>query len=114
MKIKLDKNKYKNKISSYKEVLKKYYPEPYEIYVLSMNKKIGKLEAILNIFTGGDYYLIKNVSDMSPYYLVKKDNLKLLVNIKDWVLEVIELPISINEKKFSYGSNNFYNCSKLK
>lgn len=44
---------------------------------------MNKLERILNIFTGGDYYLIKGVSDLSPYYLIVKDNLKLLVNIKD-------------------------------
>ena len=48
------------------------------------------------------------------YYLVKKDNLKLLVNVKNWTLEVIELPNNTNERKFVYGKNKFINCGKLK
>lgn len=114
LKKELDREKYHNKISSYESILKEYYPEPWDIYVLSVSKKMGIIESILDLFTDGDYYLIKNVSDLSPYYLVKKDNVKLLVNIKDWVLEVYELPGSINEKKFSYGQNKFKNCGKLK
>ena len=54
------------------------------------------------------------LSDLSPYYLVKKDNLKLLVNIKDWTLIVIELPSNTNDKKFIYGKNKFKNCGLLK
>jgi hypothetical protein len=56
---------------------------------------------------------IDALSDLSPYYLVKKDNLKLLVNIKNYVLEVIELPSDTNEKKFVYGKNKFRNVGKV-
>ena len=114
MKIKLNKEKYKNKLSSYEEILKEYYKEPWEIFILSTNKKINKLERILNIFTGGDYYLIKGVSDLSPYYLAVKDNLKLLINIKNWTMEVIELPEDTSKKKITYKDMYFINCGKLK
>ena len=40
--------------------------------------------------------------------------MKFLVNIKNWVLEVIELPNNTNSKKFVYGKNKFRNCGKLK
>lgn len=43
-----------------------------------------------------------------------KDNLKLLVNIKNYIMEVIELPSNTNDKKFVYGQNKFRNCGKLK
>lgn len=110
----LNKNKYKNKITSYASILKEYYAEPYEIYNLARSKKMTKLEWILDLFTFGIHDDIDGISDLSPYYLVKKDNLKLLVNIKDWALEVIELPSNTNDKKFSYGNNKFINCGKLK
>lgn len=110
----LDKDKYKNKISSYAMILKEYYAEPYEIYNLVRSKKMTKLEWILDLFTWGVHNDIDGISDLSPYYLIKKDNLKFLVNIKDWVLEVIELPSNTNDKKFSYGNNKFINCGKLK
>lgn len=115
MKKELDKNKYKNKLNSYSEVLKEYYAAPWEIYNLSPTKKLNLLENILNIFvTSGNYFLIKQVSDLSPYYLVIKDNLKLLVIIKDWTLEVVELPSNTKIKRFNYGQNHFINCRKLK
>ncbi|MBE6160368.1 MAG: hypothetical protein E7157_04925 [Lactobacillales bacterium] len=53
-------------------------------------------------------------SDATTYYLVKKDNLKLLVNIKNYTLEVIELPSNTNDKKFVYGQNKFKNYGEFK
>lgn len=53
-------------------MLKEYYSEPWEIYVLSVSKKLNIIEKVLDLFTGVDYNLIKDVSDLSPYYLVKK------------------------------------------
>lgn len=114
MKKELDKSKYNSKLDSYKQILEEYYPEPWNVYILSCSKKLNKIESILNVFSGGDYDLIKGVSDITPYYLVTKDNLKLLVNIKDWTLEVYSLASNTNNKKFTYGQNKFINCGKLK
>lgn len=36
----------------------------------------------------------------------------MLVNIKDWILEVQELPSNVNEKKFSFGNNKFIKVNK--
>lgn len=113
MRKELDKDQYESKISSYDKILKAYYPEPWKIYVVTRNKKMGKLESLFDILTGGDYYLIESASDLSPYYLVKKDNLKLLVNIKDWILEVTELPSNINEKKFVIDKNQYKKHNEL-
>ena len=117
MKKKLDRNKYKNKIVMYSEVLKEYYPEPYEIFVLSRTKKLNFIELILDTFIAssiGPVSTADELGDLSPYYLVKKDDLKLLVNIKNYTLEVIELPFNTNDKKFIYKKNKFRNCGKLK
>lgn len=117
MKKKLDRNKYKNKVVMYSEVLKEYYPEPYEIFVLSRTKKLNFIELILDTFIApsiGPVSTTDELGDLSPYYLVKKDDLKLLVNIKNYTLEVIELPFNTNDKKFIYKKNKFRNCGKLK
>ena len=117
MRKELDKDKYRNRITMYLEVLKEYYPEPYEIYTLTRTKKLNFIETIIDIFIApeiGPVSTADGFSDLSPYYLVKKDNLKLLVNIKNYTLEVIELPFNTNEKKFVYGRNKFVNCGKVK
>ena len=114
MKKKLEKENYKNKISAYFQILKEYYPEPWQIFVLAKSPRMGKLETALDFVTGGDYWLIKDVSDLSPYYLVTKDHIKLLVNIQHWTLQVIELSPNTNTKKFIYQQNTFRNCGKLK
>ena len=91
MKKELDKNKYKNKMTMYNEVLKEYYSELYEIYVLSRSKKLSFIELVLDTFIApeiGPISTADELGDLSPYYLVKKDDLKLLVNIKNYVLEI--------------------------
>jgi transcriptional regulator with XRE-family HTH domain len=116
MRKELDKEKYKNKLTMYTEVLKEYYPEPYEIYYLIRDKKLTIPELLLNTFIApeiGPVSTADALSDMSPYYLIKKDNLKFLVNIKNYVLEVIELPSNTNDKKFVYGKNKFRNAGKV-
>jgi len=120
MKMQIDKNKYKNKFSSYAEILNEFFGESYEIFVLSREKKMNIIEFLIDVFVGGSapamIYPIETadvLSDLSPYYLIKKDNLKLLVNIKNWVLEVVELPVDTDDKKFIYQKNRFRNCGKL-
>ena len=50
MKKYLDKDKYKNKLTMYEEVLKTYYPSPYEIYVLSRTRKLNFIELLIDTF----------------------------------------------------------------
>jgi len=114
MKKELDKEKYKNKLSMNLDVLREYFPEPYEVYSLSRFKKFNLIENIIDTFS--EIYpisLADAFSDLSSYYLVKKDGLKFLVNIKKMLLEVIELPSDTNEKKFVYGRNKFINSGRL-
>lgn len=110
----LDKDKYDGKISSYSVILKEYYPEPWKVYSLVREKKMSKLEATFDFLIGsGTVDLADALNDMSPFYLVVKDNLKMLVNIKDWTLIVYELPSDTNVKKFVYGKNKFKICCKV-
>ena len=110
----LDKDKYDGKISSYSEILKEYYPAPWEVYSLIRDKKMSKLEATFDFIIGaGTVGLADALNDLSPFYLVIKDNLKLLVNIKEWTLRVYELPSDTNIKKFVYGKNKFTMCNKV-
>lgn len=116
----LDKDKYTNKLSSYSEILKEYYSDA-DIYTLTREKKMNFIEFMIDIFVGGStpemIYPIETadvLSDLSPYYLVIKDGMKYLVNIKEWTLKVIELPDNTNTKKFVYEKNLFRNCGKLK
>ena len=113
MSINLDKSKYKNKLSLYKEVLNDYFDDCL-IYILSYTNKLGKLEGILDLFSLGSYALIKDASDLSPYYLVINNGVNMLVNIKDYVLSVVILSDDINIKKFRYKDKKFINCGLMK
>lgn len=117
MRKELDREKYKNKLTMYFEVLKEYFPEPYEVYTLTRSKRLNFLELILDIFIAPEISPISTADEfgnLSPFYLVKKNGLKFLVNIKNYVMEVIELPSNTSDKKFIYGKNKFRNCGKLK
>lgn len=113
MKKELDKEKYKNKLAVFYEVLSEYYPEPWEVYNLRREKKMNFLEKLIDFFVDIMPITLADITnDTSVYYLVKKDNLKMLVNIKNYTLEVIELPLNTDDKKFIYGKNKFTNIGK--
>lgn len=114
LKIELDKEKYGSKVKSYDLILKEYYPEPYEVYTLIREKKKSMTLEVFDFLVGsGTVDMVDSLSDMSPYYLVKKDHMKFLVNIKNWVMEVVELPYDTNDSKFIYKENRFKTCGRI-
>ena len=115
MKKALDKDKYEMNQNGYVQIIKDNYAEPWEVYELLRNKNHSKLVSIVSdwIVGAGAMETLDALDDMTPYFLVKKDGLKLLVNIHDYILEVIELPENTNDKKFVYGKNIFKQYKKL-
>ena len=115
MKKELNKDKYEMNEKGYRQILKDYYGESWEIYELLRSEKKGKLANIISDFIigAGAMETIDALNDRTPYYLIKKDGLKLLVNIHDYILEVIELSENINDKKFVYGKNKFKQFKKV-
>ncbi len=115
MKKGIDPTKYQSKIKAYSEILKDYYPVPWKIFTVVREKKKTVPEAVFDFVIGaGSIDLADALNDMSPYYLVEKDDLKLLVNIKNWVMEVSELDSLVHGKKFSFGKNNYQIHQELK
>ena len=115
MKKELDKDKYEMNAKGYKQILKDYYAEPWEIYELLRSENKGKLARVVSdwIIGAGAMETVDALNDTTPYYLIKKEDLKLLVNIHNYILEVIELPENTNDKKFIYGKNKFKLFKKL-
>ena len=117
MKKELDQSKYKSKLLAYNEILKEHFDAPWEVSVLNRSKKFKLTDFIIDTLTApeiGPVDTADMLSDMSPYYLATKDGVKLLVNIKKWVLTVTELPEDTNVKRFTYGKDAFVNTGKLK
>ena len=115
MKKELDKDKYEMNWNGYVQIIKDNYIEPWEAYSLRRSKKHSKLAWIVSDFIvgAGAMETLDALDDLSPYFLVKKGGLKLLINIHDYILEVIELPENTNDKKFVYGKNKFKQFKKL-
>ena len=97
------------------QIIKDNYASPWEVYSLIRRKKRSKLAWFISDFIvgAGAMETLDAIDDRSPYYLVKKDGLKLLVNIEDYVMEVIELPTNTNDKKIVYGKNHYKFFKKL-
>ncbi len=69
MRLELNKSDYKNKISMYSEVLKKYFGNV-DIYVLVRSKRIVFIDVIIDTFTIpwlGPVETADALSDLSPY-----------------------------------------------
>ena len=115
MKKELDKDKYEMNGKGYIQIIKDNYAEPWEVYELLRSENKGKLASFVSdwIIGAGAMETVDALNDTTPYYLIKKDGLKLLVNIHDYILEVIELPENTNDKKFVYGKNRFKQFKKL-
>ena len=115
MKKELDKDKYEMNWNGYVQIIKDNYAEPWEVYSLRRSKKHSKLAWIISDFIigAGPMETLDQLDDTTQYYLVKKDGLKLLVNIHDYILEIIELPENTNDKKFIYNKNIFKLSNKL-
>ena len=115
MKRELDKDKFQMNRKGYVEILKSYYGESWEVSELLRRKKRSKLLWFISdwIIGAGALEAADSLEDASPYFLVKKDGLKLLVNIHNYTMEVIQLPENTNDKKFVYGKNIYKFFKKL-
>ncbi len=108
MRKELDRSKYKMNRKGYSAIINEHFPSPWEAYSLIREKKLSIKEEIADFFIGaGTLNLIDSINDLSPYILVKRDNIRLLVHIKDYILEAIKLPESIDEEKFIFEGNRF-------
>lgn len=99
-----DKGEYKDK---YEAILKNKFKE-FDIYPLIRTKKMNKLEWILDFFVGaGTVDVVDGLSDLSPYFLVEKSNIQLIVNIKKDILLAYELLKPFNKKDYILDKNKF-------
>lgn len=66
----LDKDKYKSKLSMYEEVLKEYFDDSYEIYVLSRSKKMNAVETLLDTFIVPEIGPVSTADALSDLHLI--------------------------------------------
>ena len=96
MKKELDKNKYEMNGKGYKQILKDYYTEPWEIYELLRSENKGKLARVVSdwIIGAGAMETVDALNDTTPYYLIKKDGLKLLESFSIYIFSYLFYPFS--------------------
>lgn len=105
-----DKKRYRNK---YEAALLTGF-EGYEIYPLMREKKMNVAERVFDFLIGsGTVQLADALGDMSPYYLVKKDKIHLLVNIRKNVMTAQELAPSTDENQFEIDHNRYIRMNAL-
>lgn len=92
----------------YDAIAKKKFPEPYTIYPLIRRKKMNKLEAFIDfIIQPGIVNVIDSLEDLSAYYLVERNNIQLLINIRKEYIETKELNVNFNKNKCIIDNNLF-------
>lgn len=100
----------------YESVLNEYFDSSFDIYILTRHKKMNIIETLIDTFTVPELGPIETadaLNDLSPYYLVKKGNIRLLVSIKNYTLTITELNIN-KDKKIIYNNNIFIRSGKLR
>lgn len=115
MKKTINMSTYKNPIKAYSEIIKEYYPAPWEIYVLSRIKNKNTFGEIWDsIFKTMENEINKEMSFFTPNYLGVKGNKRLIIRITKSTLEVEEIPTEITqEKKFTYKKYRYRCANKL-
>ncbi len=107
--IPLNMKKYKNKISSYSEVMKEYFSD-FDIFVLTKTKAQSRLNYFLP-FKKKDN---QKINTISPSFLVKKQNIKLLINYKEEnILEITELK-KVKEQEFIIDNVKYKKKNQIK
>ena len=99
---------------NYESIIKERFNE-FEITALIRTRKMNKLEWLFDFIIGaGTVELADTLHDMSPYYLVEKNGVQLLVNIKKDCIITQELIKPFDKKKCILDGNIYAKSIKLK
>lgn len=94
--------------SKYDMVVKEKYPNATTIYPLLRQKKLSKVEAIIDFLTEpGVLNMVDSLNDMSAYYLVEQSGQQILVNVTKTYIEGRVLKQKFKGKKAVIGNNKF-------
>lgn len=110
---KINMKQYKDIFNAYVEVLKEYYPDPWEVYVVAKIRNKSAFDKFIEIFKDPKKEVNKEMSIFTPNYLAVLNDARLLVNISDGILEVTELSEIANEQRFTYGKYRYVRANKV-
>ncbi|HBA37089.1 MAG TPA: hypothetical protein DCY94_00060 [Firmicutes bacterium] len=114
MRKEIDMKKYKTVFDAYVEILKEYFPEPWEVYVVAKIPYKNAFDTFLDtIFLPKPQKIDKNMMTFTPNYLAIKDNSRLLVSLKDNILEVTEIDERADEHRFIYKRYKYVRANKV-
>ena len=84
------------------------YPDADSIHPLIRQKKLSRVESILDFFTfPGVFDIADRFADTSAYYFVERNGEQYLVNVSKEFITSTRLARRITEKKFTIGKNIF-------
>lgn len=111
---KIDLSKYKTIIQAYVDIVKKYFGDPWVVYVLAKIYSPNKFQKFLDFFK--PYYKIADgmMSNFEPNYIAFRDEDMLLISIENGVLKVSTLPPEGKNKRFTLGRFSYMRANKLK
>lgn len=111
---KIDLSKYRTIIQAYVDIIKKYFGDPWEVYVLAKIYNPTKFQKFLDIFK--PYYKIADgmMSNFEPNYIAFKGEDMILISIENGILKVSELPPVAKNKRFTLGRFAYVRANKLK
>lgn len=113
--IKIDEKTYKNALSKYREILDKYYPKPWRVFVTAKMKIPNKLEGILNIFLKNSKKAVqKEMDSFNPSFLLSKDGIFLLVSIQSEKIEISRIEKNSGDKRFNFRGFRYTVANEIK
>lgn len=114
MKKEIDIEKYKNILNAYVEILKEYYPEPWEVYVLAKIPYRNAFQSFIEMFSSKNIEsLEQKTGPFTPNYLAINGERYLLVNIKNSTLEVSEIGEAAEAQRFIYKKFKYVRANRV-
>lgn len=109
----IDMKAYKTILNAYVEILKEYYKEPWEVFVLAKIPYRNAFQSFIDAIFQSESSIQENMGTFTPNYLAIKEEKYLLVNIRDGILEVSELDDSAKEHRFIYKKFKYVRANKV-
>lgn len=113
--IEIDEKKYKNAFSKYREILDKYYPKPWRVFVIAKVKIPNRFESFLNVlFKNSKKAVASEMNGFSPSFLLSRGDLDLLVSIQLEKIEISRIEKGAGEKRFIHRGYRFAIANEIK
>lgn len=114
MTMEISTKEYDNIFKAYVETLKRFFPNPWQVYVLSKVKVKKGIGGFFDLFFNNNRVSVASeMKYFSPTYLVISDDVNLIVNFEKISLKIFELGELDSYERFEFNGYRYVRANKI-